>query len=163
MTTQDVKQQFADELRRARRQDGEPSYRDLNKRMRARYSIASISRALSGTSFPRWEFTENFLRACHVSDAEIAGPWFSAWKEAADVISPIGQAPDDGKAGAAAPDPAAQYTGAQCPQCGAWIINPLRHQAWHATHIEREPRRRSSQWQTQETTGTGRPLHKLPG
>ena len=141
METQLDIQGFAIRLRRARRQDGDPSYRNLHRQMD--YSISSISRVLSGQSFPRWEFTERFLRACHVSEQEINGPWRSRWIAVAGLVSPLGgDVPTDSETGAETPAHPA-YAGTECAQCGAWVINQIRHRAWHAAYTRREPGRGS--------------------
>jgi hypothetical protein len=152
---------FANRLRWARRQDGDPSYREL--RRRTSYSISSISRVLSGKSFPRWEFTEVFLRACHVPEPQINGQWRNRWIEIAELVSPLGDdVPHDDETGFDAPAPAAQ-DGTECAECGAWVINPLRHRAWHATYVRREPGRPARRPSAPDIAGTGRPLRSLPG
>src|SRR5215469_6428916 len=103
-------EQFAKALRWVRRQDGDPSYRDLHRQMQ--YSIATISRALSGKSLPRWDVTEQFLRACH-----------TRWLEITELISPIGDFPYQAESGAI-PEPAPTApAGTECTECGTLIIN----------------------------------------
>jgi len=151
-------QRFANRLRWARRQDGDPSYRTLQRRMG--YSPSSISRVLSGKSFPRWEFTEAFLTACHVPESKIHGSWRNRWIDIAELLSPLGgDLPHDIESEPDASAPAAQ-DGTECTECGAWVINPLRHRAWHATYIRREPARRPP---APATAGTGRPLRSVSG
>jgi hypothetical protein len=139
MDTEVKIQQFAKALLWARRQAGDPSYRELHRRMS--YSIASICRVLSGKSFPRWEFTEEFLRACRISDERIAGLWHARWLEIAELISPLGDHPyhDDayaeGELGLR-PDSSSQV-GTECPECGALVVSLLRHQAWHLNYARR--------------------------
>lgn len=143
-------QGFASGLRWVRRQDGDPSYRVLQRK--TEYSPSSISRVLSGKSFPRWEFTEKFLRACHVGEQEINGPWRNRWIEVAGLVSPLGDdVPADLETAAEAPAPLA-HPGTECAQCGALVVNQIRHQAWHAAYAPREPRRTD-----------GQPLRSLPG
>jgi transcriptional regulator with XRE-family HTH domain len=152
---------FANTLRRVRRQDGDPSYRQLHRRMG--YSISSISRVLTGQSFPRWEFTEAFLRACHVAEPQINIQWRNRWIEIAELVAPLGDdVPHGDEAGSDMPTPAAQE-GMECDECGAWVINPLRHRAWHATYVRREPSRLARRPFVLDTAGTGRPLRSAPG
>jgi transcriptional regulator with XRE-family HTH domain len=156
----DIKR-FANRLRWVRRQDGEPSYRELQRRMG--YSPSSISRVLSGTSFPRWEFTKAFLTACHVADSEINGSWRNRWIELAELLSPLGDdMPDDSGTEPGTSAPAAQ-DGIACAECGAWVIDHERHRAWHATYVRREPGRLPRRPSAPDIAGTGRPLRSLSG
>lgn len=72
---------FAKSLCRARRNAGEIPYRLLAKQ--TGYSISSISRILNGKNFPRWAFTQEFLRTCMISETQINGPWRRRWLEIA--------------------------------------------------------------------------------
>ena len=163
METQQVAQveQFASELLRVRRQDGAPSYRTLRMRMQKDYSISTISRVLSGKSFPRWDFTEKFLRACHVGEQDIEGRWRISWIALAETVSPIGgmSAGDEDDEVPERVTPA----GTECAQCGAWVINQLLHQAWHATYIRSETARARRRPSSPDSIGTSRTLRSLPG
>jgi transcriptional regulator with XRE-family HTH domain len=160
MELQDQIQRFAAELERVRRDAGRPSYRELQRRMN--YSPSTISRVLNGNSFPRWPFTEEFLRACHVAEPEINGRWLKRWIKITELQSPLGDHDLwEDETGSDAPAPAAQY-GTECGTCGALILNPLRHEAWHATYVRREPARPARRPLASDTTGTGQLLRRIP-
>lgn len=119
---------FALSLRRARREAGDPSYRELAGR--TGYSISSISRTLNGATFPRWAFTGLLLKSFGVSQEQIQGYWRRRWLEAAEAVSPLGVDQD----GSGQDDVPA---GRECEECGALVLNPLRHQAWHSAYRRR--------------------------
>lgn len=130
---------FAMSLRRARRNAGEVPYREIAKE--TGYSISSISRILNGKNFPRWAFTEKFLHTCKISEARINGHWHHRWLEIAELLSPLG---DDGQDGDETGDDApAAPPERECPECGALVLNPLRHQVWHATYVRRDSTRKA--------------------
>jgi transcriptional regulator with XRE-family HTH domain len=116
---------FALSLRRARREAGDPSYRELARR--TGYSISSISRTLTGATFPRWAFTELLLNSLGLSQEQVQGLWRRRWLEAAEAVSPLGVNPGQDEVPA----------GRECGQCGALVLNPLRHQAWHSAYERR--------------------------
>ncbi|MFD0688736.1 helix-turn-helix domain-containing protein [Actinomadura fibrosa] len=126
-------QRFALGLRHVRRHAGEPSYRTLSNQME--YSYSTVSRMLNGQIFPRWDTVEQFLRACKVSESAIDGRWRTRWLEIAELTSPIGEPvpyeDDDEDEFAGSAKPPTRPT-MECPECGALIVNPLRHQTWHA-------------------------------
>ena len=138
---------FALSLRRARREVGDPSYRELARR--TKYSISSISRTLNGTTFPRWGFTELLLRSFGVDEEQIGGHWRRCWIEAAEAVSPLGADQPASAAGAT--------VGQECGECGALVLNPLRHRAWHAAYKRRGGGRLSP------VPGTAGNVHQLSG
>ncbi|WP_380827233.1 nSTAND1 domain-containing NTPase [Sphaerisporangium rhizosphaerae] len=78
---------FAGDLRRLRRQAGQPSYRELGRR--ARYSAAALSEAVAGRRLPSLAVTVAFVAACE-GDVEA---WRERWRElAASDATPNGQA-----------------------------------------------------------------------
>ena len=133
--------QFAMSLRRARRNAGEVPYRELARE--TSYSISSISRILNGKNFPRWAFTEKFLHTCKVSEAQINGPWRRRWLEIAELLSPLGDDGQDSDAELSVDAPQAPPE-RECPECGALVLNPLRHQAWHAAYVRRDSARKAT-------------------
>ena len=153
-------EQFAQGLRWAQREDGDPSFREL--RRRTGYSISTISRVLSGKCFPKWDFTRKFLHACHVPDEQISGRWRARWQELADLHHPLGESPyqaedDDGN-----PEPASPaQAGTECVECGALITNPFRHQTWHKQYIRRSATRDRSPLTAAEVTDPSITLHRL--
>jgi transcriptional regulator with XRE-family HTH domain len=152
-------EQFAQGMRWSRRQDGDPPYREISRQMG--YSISSISRVLSGKSFPRWHFTEQFLRACHVPEEHISGRWHTRWLEIAELIDPLGDFPYQADA-EADPGPAlAAPAGPECTECGALMINPLRHQAWHMQYVRRPAAARDRRPLTAAAPTHGTTLHRL--
>ncbi|RKS71191.1 helix-turn-helix protein [Actinomadura pelletieri DSM 43383] len=143
-------QRFALGLRHVRRHAGDPSYRTLSNKMN--YSYSTVSRMLNGQIFPRWETVEQFLRACKVNENALDGRWRTRWLEIAELISPIGETVpyEDDDEFADATEPPTRPT-MECPQCGALIVNPLRHQAWHAALARgRGPQRPSATGQHQQ-------------
>jgi Helix-turn-helix domain len=138
-------------LKTARREDGDPSFRYLQRKIG--YSPSSISRVLAGKSFPRWEFTEKFLRACHVSEQDINGLWRRRWIEVAGLISPLGDTP-------AGDTPITAPVGTVCTQCGAWVINQILHQGFHAAYTPRAPGQ-TARKPSSGRTGTRQALRSL--
>jgi hypothetical protein len=65
---------FAGDLRRLRRSAGQPSYRELGKRIN--YSAAALSDALSGRRLPTFAVTVALVRACHGDIDE----WTERWR-----------------------------------------------------------------------------------
>jgi hypothetical protein len=130
---------FAMSLRRARREAGDPPYRELARR--TTYSISSISRTFNGATFPRWRFTELLLRSCSVSDEQIGGYWRQRWLQAAEALSPLGGEADGLPArGQLAEEPGADRSAAhwqECAECGSLVANPLLHHAWHLNYMRR--------------------------
>jgi transcriptional regulator with XRE-family HTH domain len=132
---------FAMSLRRARREAGDPSYRELARQ--TTYSISSISRTFNGATFPRWRFTELLLKSCGVGDEQIGGYWRRRWLQAAEALSPLGDADEvcdtpaysepAGEPGAG--QPAAHWQ--ECTECGSLVANPLLHKVWHLNYMRR--------------------------
>jgi hypothetical protein len=143
-------QGFAVRLQNARREACDPSFRQLQRQIG--YSPSSISRVLAGKSFPRWEFTEKFLRACRVSEQDINGPWRRRWIAVADQKSPLGDTPADDTT-SDTPNPLPD-TGTMCAQCGSWVINQILHQGWHAAYTPRETSRTTRKPSSPRRTGT---------
>ena len=139
---------FALSLRRARREAGDPPYRELARR--TGYSISSISRTLSGATFPRWAFTGLLLKSFGVSQEQIQGPWRRRWLEAAEAVSPLGVDP-------VGPGKDEVPAGQECGECGALVLNPLRHQAWHASY------KRRGSGRILPVADTGGTVHQLSG
>ncbi|MGH3218741.1 MAG: helix-turn-helix domain-containing protein [Streptosporangiaceae bacterium] len=133
---------FAMCLRRARREAGDPPYRELARR--TTYSISSISRTFNGATFPRWRFTELLLKSCDVSEEQIDGYWRRRWLQAAEALSPLGGGAEAD--GPPAPDRSARQldddrTAArwqECAECGSLVAKPLLHRAWHLNYM-RQP------------------------
>jgi len=147
MEDQPLIQEFSHGLLWARREDGDPSFRVIRRRMDGAYSISSISRVLAGESFPKWDFTRKFLHACHVSEEEINGTWHARWIAIAAIRSPI---PGGGPAAGTTEAPA--RSGTECAECGALVTNQIRHKAWHQAYAPREQARAAT-----------RALRSLPG
>jgi hypothetical protein len=140
--------QFALDLRRARREAGDPPYRELARQ--TTYSISSIWRTFNGTTFPRWRFTESLLKSCGVSDEQIAGDWRQRWLRAAEALSPLG---DGGEAGGTtvyeqlAEEPGTGRAAAhwrECAECGSVVANPLVHRGFHRNYMRRPEGQRLS-------------------
>lgn len=68
---------FAGDLRRLRKRAGQPSYRELGKRIN--YSAAAVSDALSGRRLPTLAVTVAVVRACHGD----VGEWTERWRHLA--------------------------------------------------------------------------------
>jgi transcriptional regulator with XRE-family HTH domain len=143
---------FALSLRRARREAGDPSYRELARR--TKYSISSICRTLNGTTFPRWAFTELLLKSYGISEEQIRGHWRRIWLETAEAVSPLGTGQP---ADTAQDDSPAAAPGEECGECGALVLNPLRHQAWHAAY------KRRASGRIPPTADVGGNVHRLSG
>ncbi|MGC4768214.1 NBR1-Ig-like domain-containing protein [Micromonospora sp. DT44] len=70
-------QRFAEELRTLRSAAGDPSFRKMAGRS-GRISHTTLHEAASGTRFPSWETTREFVRACEADEAQ----WRRRWEEA---------------------------------------------------------------------------------
>ena len=82
-------------------------------------------------AFPRWRFTELLLESCGISEEQIHGHWRRRWLKVAEAVSsPSTDRPDDAASG---DDPGAAVD-QECRECGALVLNPFRHQEWHAAH-----------------------------
>ncbi|MFI2662841.1 helix-turn-helix domain-containing protein [Micromonospora carbonacea] len=73
--------EFADALRKKRREAGGPTYRSMAQT--AHYSATALSLAASGKKVPTWELTRAYLHACGVEDIELAR-WRDLWRSARD-------------------------------------------------------------------------------
>jgi hypothetical protein len=152
---------FIAELRRARLEAGNPSYRSIAYHMMQRpdgtdwYSHATIWRALTGEKLPRWDLVKHILQGLGVDDAQILTTWREIWCQAREIEAlrrgepgaqqaaaapPAHQAPGESPRRLAAltsPPAAGQPDSHECEECGAVIGDPIRHQAWH-WRIERQ-------------------------
>jgi hypothetical protein len=115
---------FAHELRRVKREAGEPSFRELYIRSSSRLTPATISRVLNGKAKATWFFTNAFLRACEISDDNIVTVWRPKWVHMMDVLQPLDSELDDDP-------PSAQPSDTTCADCGLVIGDLGRHQTWH--------------------------------
>ncbi|MGX7670357.1 NBR1-Ig-like domain-containing protein [Plantactinospora sp. DSM 117369] len=84
--TPDPVTEFADALRRLRAGAGNPSFRRMAAMSRS-ISHTTLHEAASGTRFPSWETTREFVRACHGDETAWRARWESA-RPAADSIPP---------------------------------------------------------------------------
>jgi hypothetical protein len=150
---------FVAELRRARLQAGEPSYREIARRTERMYSPATIWRAFTQEKLPHWRLTAAILKALEVDNLDTwREMWFSARSEerAHGSDRDAQQAvPADPARGISAESPRrlAALTAPQaedpsqpgsqvCDDCGAVIGDLICHQAWH-WRIERQLSRAS--------------------
>ncbi|MGV9368120.1 helix-turn-helix domain-containing protein [Amycolatopsis sp. NPDC003731] len=133
--------EFATDLRWARRLAGDPSYRTLMRQIS--WSPASITRNLSGTKLPTWDFVERFLSACKVDDQDIAFNWKPRWVAIADMITPITMEKASNRTAAKARQIAGPVpSGTSCETCGAWVVDLAKHNSWHESlTAERKPPR----------------------
>ena len=145
---------FTAELRHARLQAGEPSYREIDRRTEHRYSPATIWRAFTQEKLPHWQLTAAILHALGIDRTDITA-WREMWSRArseemersdgepdpqqAATADPAHGAPAEGPRRLTAPPadspslPASQV----CDDCGALIGDLIRHQAWH-WRVERQ-------------------------
>src|ERR671914_1160489 len=81
---------FAEELRRLRAGAGNPSFRQMAGASRS-ISHTTLHEAATGSRFPSWETTREFVRACGADEAE----WRARWERAkqAAATGPPGAAP----------------------------------------------------------------------
>jgi hypothetical protein len=81
---------FAFRLRRARRDAGERSLRDLAQRMSFRGSASTLQRAFAGDTLPTWPVVEALLSKGFNVPAEIVNDeWLPLWVAVKDVESPL--------------------------------------------------------------------------
>ncbi len=74
--------QFAEDLRRLRENAGNPSFRRMASTSGS-ISHTTLHEAASGTRFPSWETTREFVRACAADEQE----WRARWEAAKNGLS----------------------------------------------------------------------------
>lgn len=81
---------FAFRLRRARRDAGELSLRELAQRMKFRGSASTLQRAFAGNVLPAWPLVEALLESgCGVPAETVRSEWLPCWVAAKDVVDPL--------------------------------------------------------------------------
>jgi hypothetical protein len=130
----------------------EPPYKQLA--YEAHCSTATISRALGGRTVPSWNVVVGILNALGTDPGQIRTQWRMQWQAALHhqrIAAPAGRSGEgsgDGVVDLPLPrlgstQPASNrelHPSHECEDCGALIVNPLRHQAWHG-RVERQIRR----------------------
>jgi hypothetical protein len=96
-----------------------------------------------------------------VDDARINGPWRQRWLEIAELRSPLGDDDQEGQLGTDIPLPAP--SGRACPECGALVINPFPHQAWHRTYVRRDGTEETTSLPVTSIRDNGRTARTMPG
>jgi hypothetical protein len=124
--------QFSRELRRVKREAGEPSLRELHRRSEGVLTIATTSRVLNGRTAASWFFTEAFLSACEIDRDTIIKVWRPKWVQMADVLDPL----DGQPASSTDHQPTSTAPGTTCLRCGLLVGDPDRHQRWHDDQAE---------------------------
>ncbi|MDX3661960.1 helix-turn-helix transcriptional regulator [Streptomyces sp. ID05-26A] len=114
------------DLRRAHREDGEPSF-DVMAR-RAGYSKATLHRVLKGADLPKWDVLRAFLTACRVAESEMSR-WKARWIEIRDLIDPIPAS----TAGALVTSRVDEV----CDRCGLRVGDRGVHDQWHDQFVPR--------------------------
>lgn len=120
---------FAHELKRVKREAGEPSFRAMQTRSSGELAPATVSRVLSGKATASWSFTRAYLRACEVGEEQIEAVWRPKWVQMMDVLHPL----DPDLADVAPPAPPSTDT---CADCGLIIGDREAHRAWHTERLE---------------------------
>jgi transcriptional regulator with XRE-family HTH domain len=128
---------FRGELLHVRRDAGEPSLRKIARDSNWKVSASTISRYLTGSTLPSWDFTTAFLRGCGIPTVEIDTDWKRRWSRLADLVDPINVTADmvnttDAVQAEEQNDDADDAV--DCPECGADVRrqNLAKHQRWHA-------------------------------
>ena len=81
---------FAFLLRRARREAGELSMRDLAELMNHRGSASTLQRAFAGNTLPSWPVVEALLvKGLNVPAETVRRDWLPAWVAVKDLESPL--------------------------------------------------------------------------
>lgn len=88
------KENFANELRKLRRNAGNLSYRRMAAR--AAYSATALSTAASGKTFPSWEVTKAFITACGADEQYWVQRWATARQTVASTLSSTSSEPPTG-------------------------------------------------------------------
>lgn len=83
---------FAASLRALRRAAGRPTYREMART--AHYSAPALSKAAAGRTVPTWSCVQAYLRACHVTDDEVAQTWRRRWEAVRQPAPPEADSPD---------------------------------------------------------------------
>src|SRR5262249_43657748 len=93
-------EQFAHQLRVAHRRAGEPSSRELSRRIARRHpdvsttSASSITRAFKGETLPKWDLVQALLAELDVPREELPD-WHQRWLAAREQEAPIGIDPSE--------------------------------------------------------------------
>ncbi|MGW6893719.1 LuxR C-terminal-related transcriptional regulator [Streptomyces chartreusis] len=82
---------FAASLRALRRAAGRPTYREMART--AHYSAPALSKAAAGRTVPTWPCVQAYLRACHVTDDEMAQTWRRRWEAVRQPAPPEADSP----------------------------------------------------------------------
>ncbi|GAA3891334.1 hypothetical protein GCM10022243_65270 [Saccharothrix violaceirubra] len=83
---------FAYELRRARRDAGELSLRDLARRMEHKGSPSTLQRAFKGAVLPSWRIVEALLsNGLDIPRDVIIRDWRPRWVAVKDLVAPLDQ------------------------------------------------------------------------
>src|SRR5690349_12017480 len=81
---------FAIRLRRARRNAGDLSLRELVRRMNGRASASTLHRAFEGMKLPAWPVVERLLiDGCGLTPDEVRTDWLPTWVAVKDLIDPL--------------------------------------------------------------------------
>ncbi|GAA0645458.1 hypothetical protein GCM10010174_80510 [Kutzneria viridogrisea] len=136
--------QFCQLLREVHRRAGAPSYRSMCATANpqrppagapgghgGRYlTVATISRTLTGRTFPSWAVTAAILRAVGVTGSRLALAWRRCWEQAQH-----GQTPTEPAVGpvvlTAEHPQLGQVALTACERCSAVVLDYGAHQAWH--------------------------------
>jgi transcriptional regulator with XRE-family HTH domain len=140
---QQMEADFYAQLRMAHERAGALSYRDLSRMSGC--SVSTISRTLSGQTFPRWDSVKHLLTVLDdrgglddLGEASDMSWWFDRYlevracrrgEEAPPAVVTLFPPRTPADAESTRPQP----SGTECPHCGAWVTNARRHRAWHST------------------------------
>lgn len=135
-----AKLKLASDLKRSRRDAGEPSLREIQTLSGGNITIATISRVLNGKAEASWYFVKQFLLACDVAPDTVDTVWRSKWLQMMDVLHPLDVEPD-----LAGDRPlVAASDGTTCAECGLVIGDLDVHRAWHDAQAGPAPSPRST-------------------
>ena len=124
----------AGELRRVKREAGEPSLRQIERLTGRGLTIATMSRMLNGKAVPSWFFTRRFLSACGIDENTIETVWRPKWVQMADVRRPLDSQPP-----VTADEQPGTSPSTTCPECGLVVGDPDLHRKWHETQDRPAP------------------------
>ncbi|WP_431913709.1 helix-turn-helix domain-containing protein [Micromonospora carbonacea] len=122
-----ARRKLVETVNAARMAAGKPTLAELAAKVGC--SPALLSRLFNGHHVPNKNVLLRLAEALAVDPSIVMGKWVPLWEVAGrKEPSRAGTTtPATDLTGQESPTPA----GFECPECGAWVVNPARHITWH--------------------------------